>query len=113
MAEDPELTTYKNTRLNALAVAAFIVVILCAVVAVFVSNINEYAKGIITFLLGRFSGYVDNVYSFEFGTTRGSKAKDDVITNLASASPTAPSNVTANATASPTVKSTAPQGDKA
>jgi hypothetical protein len=93
MTDDP--VAYQSRRLNNLAAAAFLVVIACALVAVFVTNINEYAKGIITFLLGRFSGYVDNVYSFEFGTTRGSKAKDDVITNLASASPNAPSVIAA------------------
>lgn len=90
-----ENVTYRNNRLNLLAAAAFAVVIACAAVAVLMADMNEYAKGIITLLLGRFSGYVDAVYSFEFGTTRGSKAKDDVITNLAAASPTAPSVVAA------------------
>jgi len=27
-------------------------------------------------------GYLDNIYSFEFGTTRGSRDKDDTIKNL-------------------------------
>lgn len=95
--DDTELAGYRNRRLNILAAVAFVMVAACAGVAVFMSDINEYAKGIITFLLGRFCGYVDAVYSFEFGTTRGSKAKDDVINNLAAASPIAPSVVTAAA----------------
>jgi hypothetical protein len=45
-------------------------------------NINEYVKGIFTLVLGRFLGYLDNIYSFEFGTTRGSKEKDETIKNL-------------------------------
>ena len=45
-------------------------------------GINEYVKGIVTLVLGRFLGYLDNIYSFEFGTTRGSKDKDDTIKQL-------------------------------
>ena len=45
-------------------------------------TINEYTKGIFTLVLGRFLGYLDNIYNFEFGTTRGSKDKDDTIKNL-------------------------------
>ena len=45
-------------------------------------SINEYVKGIFTLVLGRFLGYLDNIYSFEFGTTRGSKDKDETIKQL-------------------------------
>ncbi len=45
-------------------------------------GINEYVKGIFTLVLGRFLGYLDNIYSFEFGTTRASKSKDATIENL-------------------------------
>jgi hypothetical protein len=45
-------------------------------------DINEYVKGIFTLVLGRFLGYLDNIYNFEFGTTRGSKNKDETIKNL-------------------------------
>lgn len=44
--------------------------------------LNEYAKGIFTLALGRFLGYLDNIYNFEFGTTRANKAKDVTIANL-------------------------------
>lgn len=47
-------------------------------------DINEYVKGIVTFLLGRFAGYLDNIYNFEFGTTRGSQNKDSTINALVS-----------------------------
>jgi hypothetical protein len=46
------------------------------------SGINEYVKGIFTLVLGRFLGYLDNIYNFEFGTTRSSKTKDATIENL-------------------------------
>jgi hypothetical protein len=45
-------------------------------------SINEYVKGIFTLVLGRFLGYLDNIYNFEFGTTRGSRDKDDTINRL-------------------------------
>ena len=45
-------------------------------------SINEYVKGIFTLVLGRFLGYLDNIYNFEFGTTRGSKSKDETINKL-------------------------------
>lgn len=45
-------------------------------------SLNEYVKGIVTLVLGRFLGYLDNIYSFEFGTTRGSKDKDETIKQL-------------------------------
>lgn len=78
---------YRAMRLNVLAAIALAILVGCALVAVFVIELNEYAKGIITLLLGRFSGYVDQVYNFEFGTTRSSKQKDDVIAGLAAPSP--------------------------
>jgi hypothetical protein len=64
---------------NKLAVAAFVVVLACAWFAVYASNLTEYAKGIITLLLGRFMGYIDDIFNYEFGTTRSSKEKDKVI----------------------------------
>jgi hypothetical protein len=45
-------------------------------------NINEYMKGIITLVLGRFLGYLDNIYNFEFGTTRINRTKDETINQL-------------------------------
>lgn len=47
-------------------------------------DINEFMKGIVTLVLGRFLGYLDNIYSFEFGTTRGSQNKDSTIDKLVS-----------------------------
>ena len=50
-------------------------------------TINEYVKGIFTLVLGRFLGYLDNIYNFEFGTTRGSQGKDGTIAVLSGAKP--------------------------
>lgn len=46
-------------------------------------GLNEFAKGVITLVLGRFLGYLDNIYNYEYGTTRSSKAKDETIKQLA------------------------------
>lgn len=45
-------------------------------------GINEYVKGIFTLVLGRFLGYLDNIYNYEFGTTRINKTKDATIEKL-------------------------------
>lgn len=45
-------------------------------------TINEYMKGIFTLVLGRFLGYLDNIYNFEFGTTRNNRTKDTTIEQL-------------------------------
>ena len=70
-----------NYRADTMYVLA--VVIICALVYfVLKSELDEYAKGIITLVLGRFLGYLDNIYNFEFGTTRASKNKDETIKTL-------------------------------
>lgn len=71
-----------NYRANALAGAACAVVLLCLGIVVWASNIDEYAKGTITLVCGRALGWVEQLFSFEFGTTRANKTKDDTINNL-------------------------------
>lgn len=71
----------RNRRADTMYVLA-VIVIAALVWAVLASDIDEYGKGIITLVLGRFLGYLDNIYNFEFGTTRMSKTKDDTINQL-------------------------------
>jgi len=70
-----------NYRADSMYVLA-VILIGALVWAVLNSAMDEYAKGIVTLVLGRFLGYLDNIYSFEFGTTRSSKVKDSTIENL-------------------------------
>ena len=70
---------YRADTMYLLAVA----VIGLLVWAVLGSNMDEYGKGIITLVLGRFLGYLDNIYNFEFGSTRSNKDKDVAIKALA------------------------------
>jgi hypothetical protein len=71
-----------NTRANVMFFLAVVMVGILVWIVWKDQNINEYVKGIFTLVLGRFLGYLDNIYSFEFGTTRGSKEKDETIKQL-------------------------------
>lgn len=71
-----------NYRANALAGGAVLLVLFCLLVVVWKADVNEFAKGGITLILGRALGWVEQIFSFEFGTTRANKVKDDTIKNL-------------------------------
>ena len=76
-------TTLKvhNYRADSMYLLA-VLLIVGMVYVVLRSGLDEYAKGIITLVLGRFLGYLDNIYNFEFGSTRSNKTKDATIENL-------------------------------
>lgn len=73
----------RNTRADVMFILA--VAVICGLVYLIWKdpNINEYMKGIVTLVLGRFLGYLDNIYSFEFGTTRSSQDKNATISAMA------------------------------
>lgn len=71
-----------NYRANALAAGAGGLVIGCLVIVVWASQMDDFAKATITLILGRSLGWIEQIFSFEFGTTRANKTKDDTINNL-------------------------------
>lgn len=73
----------RNYRADLMFVLA--VAIICGLVYIVWQDqgVNEYVKGIFTLVLGRFLGYLDSIYNFEFGTTRNSRTKDVTIEQLA------------------------------
>lgn len=71
-----------NYRANALAAGAGVLVIGCLLVTVWATAMDDFAKATITLICGRALGWVEQVFSFEFGTTRASKSKDDTINKL-------------------------------
>jgi hypothetical protein len=83
-ARDVELAKagIKNHRANVLASAALALVILCLAVVVWSSGASDFAKATISLILGRALGWTDQLFSFEFGTTRANKTKDDTINKL-------------------------------
>ena len=71
-----------NHRANALAGGAGVLVIGCLIIVVWASGMDDFAKATITLILGRSLGWIEQIFSFEFGTTRANKTKDDTINNL-------------------------------
>jgi len=78
---------FRIYRSNALILLAYLMVAVCLVVTISYSSLDEYAKGTVTLILGRFLGYIDNAYQFEFGTTRNSQKKDETISQLSKDKP--------------------------
>lgn len=72
----------RNSRADILAGLAVIAVIVLTIAIWRDPGINEYVKGTFTLVLGRFLGYIDQIYGFEFGSTRSNKTKDQTINQL-------------------------------
>lgn len=71
-----------NHRANIMFIMAWVVVLI-AFYAVWKSQgLDDFVKATITLILGRFLGYLDQIYQFEFGSTRSNKDKDQAIANL-------------------------------
>ncbi|HEX9173863.1 MAG TPA: hypothetical protein VF861_14515 [Telluria sp.] len=75
----------RNYRANIMAAAALLLVIICLMIVVWSTDSNEFTKATISLILGRALGWVEQLFSFEFGTTRASKTKDDTISKLTGA----------------------------
>jgi len=73
---------YRNYRAHFMFALAVAVIVGLVWIVWKDPNIDEYVKGIFTLVLGRFLGYLDNIYNFEFGTTRQSITKDQTIQQL-------------------------------
>ena len=71
-----------NHRANAMAAGAGMLVMFCLLIVVWASEMDDFAKATITLICGRALGWVEQIFSFEFGTTRANKTKDDTINNL-------------------------------
>jgi hypothetical protein len=86
-ARDVELAKagMHNYRANVLAGAALLLVMLCLAIVIWMSNADDFAKATISLILGRALGWVEQLFSFEFGTTRANKTKDDTINKLSGA----------------------------
>lgn len=72
----------RNYRSDLMFLLAVCVILLLVFIIWRDPGINEYVKGIFTLVLGRFLGYLDNIYNFEYGSTRSNKTKDATIENL-------------------------------
>ena len=66
-------------RRTALSFFALIVVVAFIGAILYRPITDEWVKNILLIVFGRFLGYVDNIYSFEFNTTRASTDKNETI----------------------------------
>jgi hypothetical protein len=71
-----------NKRADWLAALCIFVVVVILGIVIFKSGIDEFAKGVITTILGMFLQQLNSIYSFEFGSTRASATKNNTIDDL-------------------------------
>lgn len=71
----------RNYRGDFLVGVSVVVVFSILGIVVLVPSLSEYAKGVLTAILGVFSGQVTNVFNFEFGTTRKEDDRNSQITS--------------------------------
>ncbi len=72
----------RNHRADTMYVLAVCVIVGLVYAVWQAADMSEFTKGVITLVLGRFLGYLDGIYNFEFGTTRTSRTKDMTIDQL-------------------------------
>jgi hypothetical protein len=72
----------RNYRADFLSALAIVVVVIVWWQVMKAGDLDEFQKGVITLFLGRFLGYIDQIFQFEFGSTRSNKTKDETIANL-------------------------------
>lgn len=66
----------RNYRADILVGVTVLIIATILVVVVLAEDLDEYAKGVLTTILGVFLNQLTNVFSFEFGTTRKDEAKN-------------------------------------
>lgn len=71
----------RNYRADFLVGISVIVVFSILGIVVLVPSLSEYAKGVLTAILGTFAGQLANVFNFEFGTTRKEDDRNSQITS--------------------------------
>ena len=71
----------RNYRGDFLVGISVVVVFSILGIVVLVPTLSEYAKGVLTAILGLFSGQLANVFNFEFGTTRKEGDRQSQITS--------------------------------
>lgn len=73
---------FRNNRANWLVIFAMLLVVGLITIVLKMAGVPEWVQGVILFALGRAWGYLDQIYNFEFGTTKQSAAKDGTIADL-------------------------------
>lgn len=78
-----KLTGGRNTRADVMVVGAVVGLISClAILAFFRQQVPGEVVGIVSTIAGIFGACLRDAFQFEFGSSRGSREKDDLIANL-------------------------------
>ena len=73
----------RNRRTDSMFVVAVGIIVWLVYLVVYKSDINQFAQGVVTTVLGMFLRELGSMYSFETGTTRGGQSKDSAIARIA------------------------------
>lgn len=71
-----------NWRAHSMYIMAWVVVVVAFVMVWHSQELDDFVKATVSLILGRFLGYLDQIYNFEFGSTKSSRQKDDTIASL-------------------------------
>ena len=74
----------RNTRADIMVVSAALGLISCLLIIIYCKNIQGEIIGIISTMAGIFGSCLKDAYSFEFGSSRGSKEKDLTVASILS-----------------------------
>ena len=77
-------STGRNMRADIMVLLAAVSLIFCLVIIVYCRNIPGEIIGIISTMAGIFGSCLKDAYSFEFGSSRGSKEKDITVASILS-----------------------------
>jgi hypothetical protein len=73
----------RNKRADVMVIAAAIGLVIClAVIVVYHQSLPGEAIGIISTVAGIFGSCLKDAYNFEFGSSRGSKEKDQTVASI-------------------------------
>ena len=71
-----------NWRAHSMYIMAWVVVVVAFAMVWNSQELDDFVKATVSLILGRFLGYLDQIYNFEFGSTKSSRQKDDTISKL-------------------------------
>ncbi|MBR1944226.1 MAG: hypothetical protein IJ848_01995 [Alphaproteobacteria bacterium] len=74
----------RNVRADVMVLSAALCMIFCLLIIVYCKNMPGEVLGIISTMAGIFGSCLKDAYSFEFGSSRGSKEKDITVASMLS-----------------------------
>lgn len=72
----------RNYRADFLVASSYLIICIIGWQIWSSSGLDDFQKATVTLILGRLLGYVDQVFQFEFGSTKNNRVKDETIKAL-------------------------------